>query len=35
MPVTLLHQMIRRDAGKGQASLRMIGGLGAALAVER
>jgi acetyl-CoA C-acetyltransferase len=33
--VTLLHEMIRRDAKKGLASLCIGGGLGVALAVER
>jgi acetyl-CoA C-acetyltransferase len=33
--VTLLHEMIRRDAKKGLASLCIGGGMGAALAVER
>jgi acetyl-CoA C-acetyltransferase len=33
--VTLLHEMIRRDATKGLASLCIGGGLGVALAVER
>lgn len=33
--VTLLHEMIRRDARKGLASLCIGGGLGVALAVER
>jgi len=32
--VTLLHEMKRRDANKGLASL-CIGGMGVALAVER
>jgi acetyl-CoA C-acetyltransferase len=33
--VTLLHEMIRRDAKKGLASLCIGGGIGVALAVER
>jgi acetyl-CoA C-acetyltransferase len=33
--ITLLHEMIRRDAKKGLASLCIGGGLGVALAVER
>jgi acetyl-CoA C-acetyltransferase len=33
--VTLLHEMIRRDAKKGLASLCIGGGMGAALAIER
>ncbi len=33
--VTLLHEMIRRDARKGLASLCIGGGMGTALAVER
>jgi len=33
--VTLLHEMIRRDAKKGLASLCICGGMGVALAVER
>jgi len=33
--VTLLHEMIRRDARKGLASLCIGGGMGVALAVER
>ncbi len=33
--VTLLHEMIRRDANKGLATLCIGGGLGVALAVER
>jgi acetyl-CoA C-acetyltransferase len=33
--VTLLHEMIRRDANKGLASLCIGGGMGVALAVER
>jgi acetyl-CoA C-acetyltransferase len=33
--VTLLHEMIRRDATKGLASLCIGGGMGVALAVER
>jgi acetyl-CoA C-acetyltransferase len=33
--VTLIHEMIRRDAKKGLASLCIGGGLGVALAVER
>ena len=33
--VTLLHEMIRRDASKGLASLCIGGGMGVALAVER
>ncbi len=33
--VTLLHEMIRRDASKGLASLCIGGGMGAAIAVER
>ena len=33
--VTLLHEMIRRDAKKGFASLCIGGGMGVALAVER
>jgi acetyl-CoA C-acetyltransferase len=33
--VTLLHEMIRRDAKKGLASLCIGGGMGVALAVER
>jgi acetyl-CoA C-acetyltransferase len=33
--VTLLHEMIRRDAKKGMASLCIGGGMGVALAIER
>src|SRR5450631_2316257 len=33
--VTLLHEMIRRDANKGLASLCIGGGMGVALAIER
>jgi acetyl-CoA C-acetyltransferase len=33
--VTLLHEMIRRDAHKGIASLCIGGGMGVALTVER
>jgi acetyl-CoA C-acetyltransferase len=33
--VTLLHEMIRRDARKGLASLCIGGGMGVAIAVER
>ena len=33
--VTLLHEMLRRDAKKGLASLCIGGGMGVALAVER
>jgi acetyl-CoA C-acetyltransferase len=33
--VTLLHEMIRRDAKKGRASLCIGGGMGVALAIER
>jgi len=33
--VTLIHEMIRRDAHKGLASLCIGGGMGVALAVER
>ena len=33
--VTLLHEMIRRDARKGLASLCIGGGMGVALAIER
>ena len=33
--VTLLHEMIRRDARKGIASLCIGGGMGVALTVER
>jgi acetyl-CoA C-acetyltransferase len=33
--VTLLHEMARRDARKGLASLCIGGGMGVALAVER
>ena len=33
--VTLLHEMIKRDAHKGLASLCIGGGMGVALAVER
>jgi acetyl-CoA C-acetyltransferase len=33
--VTLLHEMVRRDAHKGLASLCIGGGMGVALAVER
>jgi acetyl-CoA C-acetyltransferase len=33
--VTLLHDMVRRDAKKGLASLCIGGGMGVALAVER
>jgi acetyl-CoA C-acetyltransferase len=33
--VTLIHEMIRRDAKKGLASLCIGGGMGVALAVER
>jgi hypothetical protein len=34
-PVTLLHEMARRDAKRGLASLRIGGGMGVALAIER
>jgi acetyl-CoA C-acetyltransferase len=33
--VTLLHEMVRREAHKGLASLCVGGGMGVALAVER
>jgi acetyl-CoA C-acetyltransferase len=33
--VTLLHEMIRRDANKGLASLCIGGGMGVAIAIER
>jgi acetyl-CoA C-acetyltransferase len=33
--VTLLHEMIRRDAKKGLVSLCIGGGMGVALAIER
>jgi acetyl-CoA C-acetyltransferase len=33
--VTLLHEMVRRDARRGLASLCIGGGMGTALAVER
>jgi acetyl-CoA C-acetyltransferase len=33
--VTLIHEMIKRDAKKGLASLCIGGGMGVALAVER
>ena len=33
--VTLLHEMVRRDAKKGLASLCIGGGMGVALTVER
>jgi acetyl-CoA C-acetyltransferase len=33
--VTLLHEMVRRDAKRGLASLCIGGGMGVALAVER
>jgi acetyl-CoA C-acetyltransferase len=33
--VTLLHEMIRRDARRGLASLCIGGGMGVALAIER
>jgi acetyl-CoA C-acetyltransferase len=33
--VTLIHEMIRRDASKGLASLCIGGGMGVALAIER
>ena len=33
--VTLLHEMVRRDAKKGIASLCIGGGMGVALALER
>jgi acetyl-CoA C-acetyltransferase len=33
--VTLLHEMIRRDATRGMASLCIGGGMGVALAIER
>ena len=33
--MTLMHEMIRRDAKKGLASLCIGGGMGVALAVER
>ena len=33
--VTLLHEMVRRDAHRGLASLCIGGGMGVALAVER
>jgi acetyl-CoA C-acetyltransferase len=33
--VTLIHEMIRRDAHKGLASLCIGGGMAVALAVER
>ena len=33
--VTLLHEMVRRDANKGLATLCIGGGMGVALCVER
>jgi acetyl-CoA C-acetyltransferase len=33
--VTLIHEMIRRDAKRGLASLCIGGGMGVALAIER
>ncbi|MNT87046.1 Acetyl-CoA acetyltransferase [compost metagenome] len=33
--VTLLHEMIKRDAKKGLATLCIGGGMGVALAIER
>ncbi len=33
--VTLIHEMIRRDAMRGLASLCIGGGMGVALAIER
>jgi acetyl-CoA C-acetyltransferase len=33
--VTLLHEMVRRDAKKGLASLCIGGGMGVAIAIER
>lgn len=33
--VTLLHEMMRRDAKKGLATLCIGGGMGVALAIER
>ncbi|MEH6563067.1 MAG: acetyl-CoA C-acetyltransferase, partial [Marinobacter sp.] len=33
--VSLLHEMVRRDANKGLATLCIGGGMGVALAVER
>jgi len=33
--VSLLHEMIRRDAKKGLATLCIGGGMGVAMAVER
>ena len=33
--VTLLHEMVKRDAKKGLASLCIGGGMGVALAIER
>jgi acetyl-CoA C-acetyltransferase len=33
--VTLIHEMIKRDAKKGLASLCIGGGMGVALAIER
>jgi acetyl-CoA C-acetyltransferase len=33
--VTLIHEMIRRDANRGLASLCIGGGMGVALAIER
>ncbi|MFI5270179.1 MAG: acetyl-CoA C-acetyltransferase, partial [Chloroflexota bacterium] len=33
--VTLIHEMVRRDAKKGLASLCIGGGMGVALAIER
>jgi acetyl-CoA C-acetyltransferase len=33
--VTLLHEMVKRDARKGLASLCIGGGMGVALAIER
>jgi acetyl-CoA C-acetyltransferase len=33
--VTLIHEMIRRDARRGLASLCIGGGMGVALAIER
>jgi acetyl-CoA C-acetyltransferase len=35
MLVTLLHEMVRRDAKKGLASLCIGGGMGVALTLER
>ena len=35
MLVTLIHEMIKRDAHKGIASLCIGGGMGVALTIER